>query len=163
RPLLDTVYEEPLRHLLHQSPRAFGKRRGTWTLALLAQVCFEKAWTPRRLSIETLRQAIRRLGVSWRRAKPWITSPDPADARKKRRGTAYSAWPRDTPAGFGATRTSAGGAAWPSPTCTPGRRRSPCASSSCPRRGTTPTARRCAATACSAATPSRCCCASWTA
>jgi DNA-binding CsgD family transcriptional regulator len=88
RPLLDAVYDEPLRHLLHQSPRTFGKRRGTWTLALLAQVCFEKAWTPRLLSIETVRLAIRRLGVSWRRAKHWITSPDPAYARKKQRGTA---------------------------------------------------------------------------
>src|SRR5213082_2195814 len=44
RPLLDATYDGPLRHLLHQSPRAFGKRRGTGTLALLAQVCFEKAW-----------------------------------------------------------------------------------------------------------------------
>ena len=88
RPVLDAVYDEPLRHLLHQSPRAFGKRRGTWTLALLAEVCFEKAWTPRRLSIETVRLAIRRLGVSWRRAKHWITSPDPAYARKKKPGTA---------------------------------------------------------------------------
>ena len=73
---------------MHQSPRAFGKGRGTWTLALLAQVCFAKAWTPHLLSIETLRQAVRRLGVSWRRAKHWITSPDPAYARKKKRGTA---------------------------------------------------------------------------
>src|SRR5262249_47410240 len=32
RPVLDAVYDEPLRHLLHQSPRTFGKRRGTWTL-----------------------------------------------------------------------------------------------------------------------------------
>jgi transposase len=88
RPLLDAVYEEPLRHLLHQSPRTFGKHRSTWTLALLAEVCFAKAWTPHRLSIEALRQAVRRLGVSWRRAKHWITSPDPAYARKKKRGTA---------------------------------------------------------------------------
>jgi transposase len=88
RPLLDATYDEPLRHLLHQSPRAFGKRRGTWTLALVADVCFAKAWTPRRLSIETVRLAVRRLGVSWRRAKHWITSPDPAYARKKTRGTA---------------------------------------------------------------------------
>jgi transposase len=88
RPLLDGAFEEPLRHLLHQSPRTFGKQRGTWTLRLVADVCFEKAWTPRRLSIDTIRLAIRRLGVSWRRAKHWITSPDPAYARKKKRGTA---------------------------------------------------------------------------
>src|SRR5439155_4444641 len=49
RPLLDEVFEEPLRHLLHLSPRTFGQRRGTWTLGLVAQVCFERGWTPRLL------------------------------------------------------------------------------------------------------------------
>ena len=88
RPLLDDNFDEPLRHLLHQSPRTFGKRRSTWTLGLVADVCFEKAWTPRRLSLDTIRLAIRRLGVSWKRAKHWITSPDPAYARKKTPATA---------------------------------------------------------------------------
>jgi transposase len=87
-PLLDATFDEPLRHLLHQSPRTLGKRCSTWTLALLAEVCFERGWTPRRLSIETIRQAIHRLDISWRRAKHWITSPDPAYARKKKRVTA---------------------------------------------------------------------------
>jgi hypothetical protein len=32
---------------------------------------------------ETIRQALRRLGVGWKRAKAWITSPDPAYLRKK--------------------------------------------------------------------------------
>jgi transposase len=88
RPLLDDNFDEPLRHLLHQSPRTFGKQRSTWTLALVADVCFAKGWTPRRLSIDTIRLAIRRLGVSWKRAKHWITSPDPAYARKKKHATA---------------------------------------------------------------------------
>jgi transposase len=88
RPLLDAVFDEPLRVLLHRSPRTLGKARGTWTLQLLAEVCHERGWTPRVLSIESLRLAIQRLGVSWRRAKHWITSPDPAYARKKKRGTA---------------------------------------------------------------------------
>jgi transposase len=87
RPLLDAAFDEPLRHLLHQSPRAFGKPRSTWTLALVAQVCHTKGWTPRVLSLDTIRLAIGRLGVSWKRAKHWITSPDPAYARKKKRGT----------------------------------------------------------------------------
>jgi transposase len=87
RPILDATFDEPLRHLLHQSPRAFGKPRSTWTLALVAQVCHAKGWAPRVLSLDTIRLAIQRLGVSWRRAKHWITSPDPAYARKKKRGT----------------------------------------------------------------------------
>jgi transposase len=88
RPLLDAVFDQALRALLHQSPRTLGRRRSTWTLALVADVCHERGWTPRVLSIETIRLAIQRLGVSWRRAKHWITSPDPAYARKKKLATA---------------------------------------------------------------------------
>ena len=84
RPLLDAVFDEALLALLHQSPRTLGKGRSTWTLALVADVCHERGWTPRVLSIETIRLAIQRLGVSWRRAKHWITSPDPAYTRKKK-------------------------------------------------------------------------------
>jgi DNA-binding CsgD family transcriptional regulator len=87
RPLLDATFDEPLRHLLHQSPRAFGQPRSTWTLGGVAQVCHAKGWTPRVLSLDTIRLAIGRLGVSWQRAKHWISSPDPAYARKKKRAT----------------------------------------------------------------------------
>src|SRR5437763_11482526 len=38
RPLLDAVFDEPLRDLLHRSPRTFHKRRSTWTLGLIAEV-----------------------------------------------------------------------------------------------------------------------------
>ena len=79
--------EDPLA-LLHQSPRTCGKPTSLWTLGLVAQVCHEKGWTARRLSGEAIRQALKRLGVSWKRAKHWLTSPDPAYARKKSRGTA---------------------------------------------------------------------------
>src|SRR3954453_20956297 len=33
-------------------------------------------------SAETVRQALLRLGVGWKRAKRWLTSPDPAYAQK---------------------------------------------------------------------------------
>ena len=39
--------------------------------------------SPAELSVETIRQALLRLGVGWKRAKRWLTSPDPAYARKK--------------------------------------------------------------------------------
>jgi len=87
RPILDEAKNDPLKGILHQSPRRFGKARGTWTLDLLAEVSFEQGLTPRRLSPEALRQAVKRLGSGWKRAKQWITSPDPAYARKKKRGT----------------------------------------------------------------------------
>jgi len=74
---------EALRALLHQSPRTYGKKTSVWTLALAAQVCQELGLTERQVSIETIRLALRRLKVGWRRAKDWITSPDPDYARKK--------------------------------------------------------------------------------
>jgi transposase len=86
-PVLDETKADPLRGILHQSPRRFGKAQSTWTLDLLADVTFEQGLTPRRLSHEAVRQAVKRLGHGWKRAKAWITSPDPASARKKTRGT----------------------------------------------------------------------------
>ena len=77
----------PLRALLHERPRAFDKPRSTWTLRLAAEVCWERGLTPYRVSIETVRQALKRLGVSWRRAKRWISSPDPQYALKKSSAT----------------------------------------------------------------------------
>jgi transposase len=74
---------ESLRALLHQSPRTFGKPTSRWTLQLAAEVSFAQGLTPRLVSDETIRLALRRLGVAWKRAKHWITSPDPAYARKK--------------------------------------------------------------------------------
>ena len=69
--------------LSHQSPRTFDKPRSTWTLALLAEVCCDLGLSPQPLSAPTIRDAIRRLGANWKRAKHWITSPDPAYVRKK--------------------------------------------------------------------------------
>jgi hypothetical protein len=72
-----------LRALLHQSPRVFGKETSVWTLDLVAEVSFAQGLTCRRVSDETIRAAIAQLGVRWKRAKHWITSPDPAYRRKK--------------------------------------------------------------------------------
>jgi transposase len=88
QPLFDQARCDALRALLHESPRSCGKPRSTWTLELAAEVCWEHGLTTRRVSLETLRQALARLGVSWRRAKHWITSPDPQYALKKSSATA---------------------------------------------------------------------------
>ena len=78
---------EQLRALLHQSPRDFGKPTSVWTLELAAEVCCERGLTNARVSDETIRDAINRLGMGWKRAKNWITSPDPEYARKKNDAT----------------------------------------------------------------------------
>src|SRR5919199_829493 len=86
--LFDAERSQRLKALLHQSPRQFGKARSTWTLALAAEVCAEHGITAERVSYETIRAALKRLGVGWRRAKTWITSPDPQYALKKTGATA---------------------------------------------------------------------------
>ncbi|HYN69239.1 MAG TPA: helix-turn-helix domain-containing protein [Candidatus Eisenbacteria bacterium] len=87
RQVLDEGGCRRLRDLLHRSPRDFGKPTSVWTLALAAEVAHAEGLTGRPVSIELIRQALKRLGVSWRRAKDWITSPDPAYLRKKGRAT----------------------------------------------------------------------------
>lgn len=87
KPVLDVSQREQLKAILHQSPRRFGKTKSVWDLKLLAEVAFEKGLSPHRLSHEAIRQAIQRLGIGWKRAKRWISSPDPAYARKKKPGT----------------------------------------------------------------------------
>jgi transposase len=84
----DAMAAERLRALLHQSPRNFGKPSSLWTLELAAEVSFAQGLTPHRVSREAVRTALQRLGVGWKRAKQWISSPDPAYARKKTTATA---------------------------------------------------------------------------
>jgi transposase len=74
---------EQLQALAHRSPRDFGHPTSVWTLRLLAEESARQGLTPRRVSVETIRSALRRLGSSWKRAKRWITSPDPGYERKK--------------------------------------------------------------------------------
>jgi len=74
---------EALRQMLHRSPREFGKNSSLWTMEMAAKVSFEEGLTKERVSGETIRATLARMGVRWQRAKHWITSPDPLYARKK--------------------------------------------------------------------------------
>lgn len=77
-----------LRALLHRSLREFGKPTSLWTLDLLAEVSFQEGLTTHQVTGEAIRQTCRRLGIQWKRAKHWITSPDVGYTRKKTSGTA---------------------------------------------------------------------------
>jgi transposase len=83
RPLLGSEHLERLQQLLHQSPRLFGKQQSTWTQSLLAQVAYQEGVTQEQVSEETIRRALARLQAHWKRAKHWITSPDPQYTLKK--------------------------------------------------------------------------------
>lgn len=74
---------ERLREMLHHSPREFGKDTSVWTLELAAEVSFEEGLTEGRVTGETVRVSLERMGMRWLRAKRWIISPDPEYARKK--------------------------------------------------------------------------------
>jgi transposase len=74
---------EALGDVLHQSPRNFGKESTLWTLQMAAEVSFEEGITERRVTGETIRATLSRLGVRWQRAKRFLESPDPEYERKK--------------------------------------------------------------------------------
>ena len=82
---------EALRQMLHRSPREFGKQSSLWTMEMAALVSFEEGLTKERISGETVRATLARMGVRWQRAKHWITSADPLYERKK------AARPADAP------------------------------------------------------------------
>ncbi len=74
---------EALQDLLHWSPRDFDLDTSVWTLSLIARMSFQQGLTPRLVSGESVRRALKRVGKSWKRAKHWITSPDPHSLLKK--------------------------------------------------------------------------------
>jgi transposase len=84
----DATGAERLRGLLHRSPREFGHATSVWTLALLAETVCAEGLIATRITGETIRATLERRGIRWRRAKDWITSPDPAYTQKKPAATA---------------------------------------------------------------------------
>jgi hypothetical protein len=54
---------------------------------MLAKTAFAEHLTPFKVSDETIRVALKRLGLAWRRAKHHISSPDPAYAQKNAAAT----------------------------------------------------------------------------
>lgn len=82
-PIIDQKKCEQIKQMMHQSPRAYGKSSSVWTLTLVAELLYEKGETPRQMAIETIRSAMKNNGISWKRAKDWISSPDPNYELKK--------------------------------------------------------------------------------
>jgi hypothetical protein len=83
RAAFDEEGADALKELLHRSPREFGKESTLWTLEDAAEVSFEEGLTEEKVSGETIRATLGRLGVRWQRAKRWMTSPDSEYERKK--------------------------------------------------------------------------------
>jgi transposase len=81
--LREDVTAEMFKTVLHRPPRDFGFETSLWTLDLLVKQGVRLGWMARPVSIETMRQTLSRLGINWKRAKHWITSPDPLYQQKK--------------------------------------------------------------------------------
>jgi hypothetical protein len=78
----------PSRRGSHRPPRDFGFETSLWTLSLVAKECVKQGWTVIQVSDETIRQTLKRVGINWKRAKHWMTSPDPQYQVKKTLATA---------------------------------------------------------------------------
>lgn len=116
RAALDEAGLERLREMVRISPRVVGFDTSVWTLELLSEACFREGLTEKRVSIETIRRSLRKLGIVWSRAKKWIQSPDSRYGVKKNRGTDWSGGSEGDRIAFCSTKTSVGSADLPSPT-----------------------------------------------
>ena len=83
-PMIDESSCERLQELVRLSPRTFGYETSVWTRPLLAQQLHQEGHTTSEVGVTSISNALARVGISWRRAKKWIHSPDPHyDHRKK--------------------------------------------------------------------------------
>jgi hypothetical protein len=73
---------ERLQALLPRSPREVDLPTSRWTLARPAEVSCQEGLTSERVSAETVRATLVRLGIRWTRARHRITSPAPGYQRK---------------------------------------------------------------------------------
>jgi transposase len=69
------------------SPRAYGQQHSLWSLPRLAAVCHQQGLTERVVSYETMRDALQRAGINWKRARKRMQSSDAAYPIKKNIGT----------------------------------------------------------------------------
>ncbi len=83
KPIFDRAKREQLGQLLHANPRQFGKFRSSWTLDLLAEVCWEQGITEHQVSRTTIEDALKAMNITWSRAKAWLVSPDEQYELKK--------------------------------------------------------------------------------
>jgi transposase len=73
---------QALRALLHQSPRRFGQSSSLWTLEMAADVSFAQGLTSHRVTGETIRQTLQRLGIGWASAGHAPSTGSPAPIRR---------------------------------------------------------------------------------
>lgn len=83
---------ERLREIMICSPREFGQDTSLWTLDLLATVSYEQGLTDHHVHKDTVSETLMQLGLSWKRAKKTLQSPDPNYESKKNAATGSKHW-----------------------------------------------------------------------
>ena len=78
---------ERLREVIRLSPRQFGHESSVWSLALLAETCGQEGIASRLVNDDNVSYVLRQMGISWRRAKRWIRSPDEHYEHRKKDAT----------------------------------------------------------------------------
>lgn len=76
-----------LKEMIQLSPRVLGHETSLWTLALLAETCWQAGLSSRQMSGEAVGRALKRIGIDWRRAKRWVRSPDAHYEHRKKDAT----------------------------------------------------------------------------
>ena len=83
-PLIDAAGCARLEELVRLSPRTFGHDTSLWTRPLLAQQLHAEGHVAREVSATSISNALARVGISWRRAKKWVHSPDEQYEHRKK-------------------------------------------------------------------------------
>lgn len=73
-----------LKEMVRLSPRTFDYETSVWTRPMLAEVLHQEGYTSKVVSESTITATLQRVGISWRRAKKWVQSPDPPYHRRKK-------------------------------------------------------------------------------
>ncbi len=68
---------------MHHSPREYGLSSSRWSLQHLAEVSFRTGLTKRQVSYETIRTALKRLGLNWKQMRAQISFYDAHYTLKK--------------------------------------------------------------------------------
>lgn len=75
-----------LKEIVRLSPRNFDYETSIWTRPMLAEVLYQEGYTSKLVSVSTITATLQRVGISWRRAKKWVHSPDPHYHHRKKDG-----------------------------------------------------------------------------
>lgn len=74
---------DQLKQIVRKSPRDFGCESSLWSLQLLAEVSYQAGLTERLVHRDTVAETLQQLGITWKKAKRHLQSPD-ANYRTKK-------------------------------------------------------------------------------